>query len=190
MEYKNYQRARDLVWRILLEEGVRALPIGVVPLCNSRGIRVKLYEGEGEDGYVQIKDGVPVIFLNARVTLRGRQRFTVAHELGHVLLGHVGKYSPLVNREPVLSVQGGKEDPWEQEANVFAARLLAPACVLWGCGAWEPRQIMSLCDISHQAAVFRAARMAELRERGMFLSSPLERAVYEQFLPYIESHRF
>ena len=29
MDYKNYQRARDLVWRILLEEGVRALPIEV-----------------------------------------------------------------------------------------------------------------------------------------------------------------
>ncbi|MBQ8399062.1 MAG: ImmA/IrrE family metallo-endopeptidase [Clostridia bacterium] len=190
MNYKDYQKSRDLVWKILLREGVRALPVGVVPLCRQMDIAVKLYEGAGEDGYTQMVDGQPVIFINRSTASRGRKRFTAAHELGHVLLGHVGKYAPLVNREPVLPGQGMIEEPWEQGANIFASRLLAPACVLWGCGAYEPERIMQLCDISYQAAVFRAARMEELREIGRFLSSPLERAVYEQFLPFIREHRF
>ena len=87
----------------------------------------------------------------------------------------------------------------EQAANVFASRLLAPACVLWGCGVHTPEQIAELCSISLPAARFRAARMAELydreqdflmtRGRSCFLLSPLERQVYAAFADYIAAHR-
>ena len=127
----------------------------------------------GDAMYIVIREG-----MNP-----GRTRFTVAHELGHILLGHVGKHS-LVNREPSAS-----DNPMEREANVFASRLLAPACVLWGCGAKTPDEIAELCNISRRAAEIRAARMEELLRRDKFLASPLERQVYEQFLPFIESRR-
>ena len=120
-----------------------------------------------------------------------RQRFTIAHELGHIMLHHSGK---LKNREPADG-----DATVEQAANVFASRLLAPACVLWGCGVHTPEQIAALCSISLPAARFRAARMAELYEReraflmtrgrSCFLLSPLERQVYEAFADYIAAHR-
>jgi len=46
-----------------------------------------------------------------------RQRFTVAHEIGHLLLGHTGKNF-------VLELNSKK--PEEVEANQFAAELLMP----------------------------------------------------------------
>lgn len=81
------------------------------------------------------------------------------------------------------------DNPIEQAANVFASRLLAPACVLWGCGVQSAEDIERLCDISRAAAEFRWTRMQELYRRQRFLTSPLERLVYAQFEDYIKGHR-
>ena len=183
MDYRKYQASRDLAWEVLLREGVCELPVSTSKLCRSMGIHLRYGEtGEGNDGYSTILGDAMYIVIREGMNL-GRTRFTVAHELGHILLGHVGTYS-LVNREPSTS-----DNPFEREANVFASRLLAPSCVLWGCGATTADDIAKLCGISRQAAEIRAERMAELIKRNKFLSSPLEKRVYEQFLPFIHSHR-
>lgn len=183
MNYREYQDARDAAWRLLIDANIQELPVKVTPLSRQLGIQVKLFRPEdGNDGKCFMLDGQPVILVSDQVP-PARQRFTAAHELGHILLGHVGKYQ-LVNREP-----DPKDNPIEQAANVFASRLLAPACVLWGCGAKTPEEIMRLCGISLQAARFRAERLEELHRRSRFLSSPLERKVYMQFQAYIQKNR-
>lgn len=179
MDYREYKNSRDLAWRILINEQIKELPIMIVQLCRSMGIQVQLYRPpDNNDGFSTILDGGARIFVSADCSPE-RQRFTAAHELGHILLGHTGKYQ-LVNREP-----SDKDNPIEQAANVFASRLLAPACVLWALDARTPEEISKLCKISYQAASFRADRMALLYDRGKFLSSPLERQVYEQFGDFI-----
>lgn len=179
MNYRDYRNARDAAWQILLDCGVDQLPVRTTILCRKLGIN--LVEGEiSQDGYSTIICGVPYIVVKESLSSR-RKRFTVAHEMGHILLGHVGKYE-LVNREPSES-----DNPIEREANIFASRLLAPACVLWGCGITTAEEIAELCDISQQAARIRALRMEELYRRNGFLQSPLEREVYHQFLPFIYS---
>ena len=181
MNYKDYQNSRDMAWKILLQENVTELPVKAGELCRQMGIRVAYFEAqEDDDGKSTIIDGQPWILIAKDKPIR-RQRFTCAHELGHILLGHTGKYK-LVNREPSRG-----DNPIEQEANVFASRLLAPACVLWALNARTPAEIVNLCDISYQAAEFRAERMAILYQRNRFLTSPLERAVYEQFSDFISS---
>lgn len=183
MNYKDYQNARDMAWKLLIDTNEKTLPIRVTRICRQLNIRVKLYApDDGNDGMSLILNGKPVIFVSCNV-IPARQRFTIAHELGHILLGHVGRHQ-LVNREPDPG-----DNPIEQEANVFASRLLAPACVLWGCGARTPDEIMKLCSISRQAAEFRATRMEKLYRRSRFLTSPLERAVYEQFAEYIADYK-
>lgn len=180
MDYRDYKNSRDLAWRVLINEGVRELPVKVVRLCKQMGIRVVCFTPETDsDGFSTIVDGQATIFVSDRCS-RERQRFTVAHELGHILLGHVGEQE-LVNREPSRG-----DNPIEQAANVFASRLLAPACVLWALDARTPEQIAGLCQISHQSAAFRAERMAVLYQRNKFLSSPLERQVYQQFRDFID----
>lgn len=53
---------------------------------------------------------------------RVRQRFTVAHELGHYALGHGTRA-----RDTAMQFSSGTSDPAERAANQFAAELLMPA---------------------------------------------------------------
>lgn len=184
MNYKEYRKSRDLSWEILTKEKICALPVKMAALCEQTGIELKLYTPtDGNSGFSTIDpDGTAVIGVS-RTEPPTRQRFTAAHELGHILLGHTGKYE-LCNREPQPD-----DNPIEQAANVFASRLLAPACVLWGCRVQSAEEVAALCGISSAAAEFRFKRMQILFKRNKFLLSPKERAVFEQFKDYIAAHR-
>jgi Zn-dependent peptidase ImmA (M78 family) len=180
MNYKNYQKSRNAVWQLLIDCEIKELPIKITDICKQIGIPVKFADLQGDsDGYTFIYKGQPIIVINSNCTNICRLRFTVAHELGHIILGHIGKYA-LVNREP-----SPNDNPIEQEANIFASRLLAPACVLWGCEVECAEDIMKLCDISFSAAQFRMERMKELYARDKFLTSPLERKVFDNFKEFI-----
>lgn len=184
MNYSSYMNSRDLSWNILIQGNICELPVSIINLCHQLNIKVKYYVPNNDsDGQSLIVKGCPIILVNKNCPNQ-RKRFTVAHELGHILLGHVGKYE-LVNREPAPN-----DNPIEHEANIFASRLLAPACVLWGCKIKNATEISNLCDISKKAADFRMERMKILYQKNKFLISPLERQVYKQFYYFILDHQY
>ena len=195
MNYDDYKRARDLSWRVLLNTGTRELPVKVSRICRGYGVTLRSYQVGaplirelGLEAQCDISDGFTVrsgdrcyVFYNMEQP-PGRGRFTIAHELGHVLLGHLGDGEHTVyNRE-----SSSENAPEEHTANVFASRLLAPACVLHALGAVTPEQIAAVCDISMAAARLRAGRMGVLEQRGKYGASPLERQVLAQFRSYID----
>src|SRR5690606_27095607 len=96
-------------------------------MCNAI-IRFEPFDGE-VSGMVHCKPGGGgVIGVNSAHSPT-RQRFTVAHELGHLLLHadeefHIDEKRPLARRDAVSSQA---PDPRECEANQFAAELLMPA---------------------------------------------------------------
>lgn len=194
MSYCNYKSARDAAWKTLIECGISSLPVRPSEICRhynwvladyiygKRSIELLgLSElKEKTDGFCAVTANHVYIFYDSALPV-GRQRFTVAHEIGHLVLGHVGPGMATVeNREPT-----GAEREEETQANQFAARLLAPACVLHEIGAIEPDEIQTLCGISNQAAKFRAERMRDLERRGRYYTSELERKVVKQFESYI-----
>ncbi len=200
MRYEKYQNSRDLAWQILINQNISSLPVKVTEICKSMHIRVISYSKGRECiknfdtfAHPDSSDGFTyqnTIFYNEQCTVQ-RMRFTVAHELGHILL-HNG--SGIYNREP-----SADDDPIEHEANIFASRLIMPACVLWALGVQTAEQISQICDVSMPAAEFRMKRLNELyarenefvqkRGRGCFLMSPLEREVYKQFKEYINNNK-
>lgn len=122
---------------------------------------------------------------------RSRIRFTLAHEIAHILLGHEMKINIIGNFRSKYTVENKDEftnNPIESEANIFAASLMAPACVLWALNIKDENSIMELCGLSYTSAKVRLERMKILYKRNAFLTSPLEKQVYKQFLPFIESN--
>ncbi|OXL89386.1 ImmA/IrrE family metallo-endopeptidase [Staphylococcus aureus] len=84
-------------------------------------------------GYSRINEiGVPEIVVNARHT-SGRRRFTMAHELGHILL-HWGWPQPNLDKEYSIlyrnEYSSDANTQMENEANEFAAQLLVPLDIL------------------------------------------------------------
>lgn len=194
MNYRNYKNARDAAWKTLIECRISSLPVRPSEICRHyRWVLADYIAGKRSidllglselkqktDGFCTVTENHTYIFYDSSLPV-GRQRFTVAHEIGHLVLGHVGLgMATIENREPT-----GTEREEERQANQFAARLLAPACVLHEIGATQPDEIQSLCGLSKQAAAFRSERMKELERRGRYYTSELERQVARQFESYI-----
>lgn len=194
----NYKKSRDAAWELLLRHRIKTLPVDLAEICRKEKLSLFPYsenaanmEALGLTKHAERNDAFclscGMIFYNDRQS-EGRIRFSIAHEIGHLVL-HTDKVT-LYNREPAET-----DDPKETEANMFAARLLAPAIVLERIGVRTPEEIAELCHISHQAAAWRFKRLQLLRKRdelfraergySCFCLSPLERKVEKQFKKYI-----
>jgi len=118
------RRAADL----LAESGVLAVPVPVEQIAVAKGIQIiKSAADWSESGFLLRDNGRVIIGINARNSPK-RQRFTIAHELGHWLM-HDGKplivdQSVMINKRDDVSSQA--TDSQEIQANQFAADLLMP----------------------------------------------------------------
>lgn len=132
---------RSLVQRLLEDLSISSPPVDVEALAARLGALVvaEPHVDEAVSGFLY-RDPArrsSVIGVNAAHS-KNRQRFTVAHEIGHLLLHsfpsiHVDKagygsgYGQLKLRGP-MSAAG--VDPEEVEANFFAAELLMPCSMV------------------------------------------------------------
>lgn len=187
MIYGKYKQSRNASWETLIDFGVTSLPVIPLDICKQAGIKVyrdsnaKILTGS-QIGLAFYSNGSFRVIIDDSQILT-RRRFTLAHELGHIMLGHL-----LVDSSYGRVFDISKPEI-ERQADVYASRLLAPACVLWGLNLHTPQEIAEACNISMQAATIRAERMEVLYKRNMFLSHPLERQVYENFREYIETNK-
>ena len=121
---------RSLVERLLTEHHIRAAPVPVAGIAQSLGAEVRLEPADDDLSgflYRDRKRKRTIIGVNAGHH-ENRQKFTVAHELGHFLLHdfasvHVDRQFKVWLRSEASS-QGTDND--EKEANLFAAELLMP----------------------------------------------------------------
>jgi Zn-dependent peptidase ImmA (M78 family) len=184
LNYGQYKNARNASWQCLIDYRISNLPVKVSQIAKQSDIvllknsAVNLLS-ENDSGITLMQDD-KLYIVYADEQSPQRCRFTIAHELGHIFLGH-------------LFAKNGKgfaiTDDAEHSANVFARDLLAPACVLHEMQAINAAAIANLCDISLEAATYRAERMAELERRNAFYLHPLERQVKEQFADFINKKK-
>ena len=130
----------------------------MIELLEERGIKVVSIELDKIDGLTARvgrvgKEALPVILVNAR-DWRERQRFTLAHELGHM----------------VLDIAPGVDE--EKAAHRFAGAFLMPAEALWSeigkhrtsISLGELLRLKELFGASFQAITYRCRDLGILPE--------------------------
>ena len=189
---------RDSAWKFLLEQGITGLPVDPFVLARRNNWLVYTYEDFSRLIHKSVdtliskyeKDGFSfwsarmqqyIICYNSNLPF-SVCRWTLLHEMGHIYLRHITQASALSRLRNARSVL------MEIEAQGFARRILCPSIVLHYCRALEADDIMRLCVVSREAAIYRSEYMKTLEAREKFGVHPLERKVAEQFRPFIRQH--
>jgi Zn-dependent peptidase ImmA (M78 family) len=155
------QRARELLERL----NVQNVPVPVDKIAKAVGAQVVFSPLDDElSGMVLVKRDRMLIGVNS-LHHPTRQRFTIAHEIGHLELHkrfitdqiHVDKKFTVLMRDP-NSATG--TDRLEIEANRFAAELLMPE---WAVRRVLERESIDIDDdrtVADLAKKFRVSRQA------------------------------
>lgn len=144
-----------------------SVPVRPIAIANKMGVKVFRQSGIAESGRIFLDEdtGKPKLVFNddeAEV----RQRFTIAHELGHFALGHLRSDRSRLFRDTRKELMSNVRDPKEVEANRFAARLLMPADAVRLAvknGARSIPELAQLFHVSEVAMKFRLMNLGMLR---------------------------
>ena len=182
---KDYYRVGNTVWKLIIKHKINSLPVDLYKILREENIMLATYKSSAKifeiidknlaennlgfslkiknNYYIFYNDSVPEII----------QRFTIAHEIGHIKLKHF--YS-----------ENHKND--EKEANMFAARLLMPMCILYECNVDSVKEISIMCKVSNSAARFRYKRLQLVKLRNKFYVNKNEFKVKLLFKKFIENY--
>ena len=161
ISWERYEEIKKIISEIFEDYQPAGLPIDVFGLAKAMGIKI-IYSSEiiknsnlsetdifsKPNSFLHYydKDDTLVVYIDDIGCLKNRQRFSLAHELGHICLGH--------------TEQNYKN---EEEANFFAGYLLSPTSLAMVTGAethiTKPDFIEYAFDVSSSAALISANHM-------------------------------
>lgn len=128
---KTYQRSESEANNLLAKCGISRAPVPVDEIAFKLGLNVVPYNlGDDISGVLIMKDDRGSIGINPKDHFY-RQRFSIAHELGHFVL-HRKPNGLFVDKDFLVKYRYANqnytesEKKQEQEANAFAAALLMP----------------------------------------------------------------
>ena len=167
----NVQLARAAAEKLVERLGVTAPPVEVKEIASALDLRIVLDDlGSDVSGLLVARNQTACIAVK-RTDPAVRQRFTIAHEIGHFVLGHHLHKDRFVHADQhhqvVYRSQSASEglDPLEIQANQFAASLLMPAKLVREQIAGIRRQQQDPAplqenDVSRLAREFRVSEQA------------------------------
>ena len=153
--------------RVLRELGVSSLPVDPIRIAELKGITVQAAPSHmtGFSGMLAQWDTNFGIMYSTHIENDGFRRFSIAHELGHYFMaGHVEQV--LAKGAHTSQAGFGSRDPYEQEADFFAAALLMPMRLIKPIFAGQEDGMASIkflareCETSLTASAVRYARMS------------------------------
>ena len=166
-----YQMARRKAERFLAERDIADLPVDPVTVAESLGIVVKAKPGTsaGVSGMLVRHQDMFGIMYATHIDNEGFQRFSIAHEIGHYVLdGHVDHVFPSGSGHHESRAGFVSADPFELEADHFAAGLLMPnpcfsrELLRLGDGLDAVEGMAELCRTSLTATAIRYAETTSL----------------------------
>ncbi|MCR4898574.1 MAG: ImmA/IrrE family metallo-endopeptidase [Acholeplasmatales bacterium] len=171
---ERYEEIKETICEFLCDYDVKKLPVDVFDLARRMKVKIvyaseilkkypnkineyMIYSYPHSYLYYDAVEQRFIIYLDDVGTKKRRQRFSLAHELIHIILGH--------------TEQNLKN---ESEANFGATYLLAPTCLaLMDQGALEmfdPNILMEIFDVSYSEAQI----VARYFENRVFYDNPIQ----------------
>lgn len=102
-----------------------SIPVNLELICSNLNIKVVYLNIKDAYGYLRVEGSKKHIFISKKIQGTNRARFTIAHELGHYILGHdttsFCKYTEMDYYKKEIKKKK------EREADIFAAELLMPS---------------------------------------------------------------
>lgn len=185
MFYGKYKQIRNSAWQCLVDFEIESLPVDIIKIARLSNIRVVKNSEvdilQGDEKGRAFYDGDEWIIIYDDKLPVPSARMTVAHELGHIFLGHETEYAKYYGIH-----QFKKLPACEKQADDFAVRLLCPSCVIWGLGLNSAEEITDYCKLEMPIAKKRYNRMKTLYARNKFLTMDIEKALYANFRNYIK----
>jgi Zn-dependent peptidase ImmA (M78 family) len=169
-----YNKIEAMVDALLAQHDQTRPPVRIEKIAKGLGVEVR--GGDlGEISGLIVRSGTGAIIGVNSTQGRQRQRFTIAHELGHFLLheglvNHVDRNYRINYRSAESSLATNVE---EIEANFFAASILMPRRFLDGLNADEA--------VEDDEKVAELARTFDVSRHAMSLRLV---NLYEEFAPF------
>ena len=159
------KQAEDLLGRL----NICKVPVPLTRIARAEGATIRCVPLDEElSGMIYIKQGIPIIGVNA-LHHPHRQRFTIAHEIGHLIL-HRSYITDQIHVDKEFSVDLGLHrdtqstlgTAWiEVEANQFAASLLMPSFFI------EPIMSEMKFDIDNERPMENLARKLHVSKQAL-----------------------
>ena len=122
---ERYEKIKREIYYLFSDYGISVFPIDIIYLCQQMNIKLVAYSTLSSKKKAEIlkisSDGFSyfdntnwkgyIIYYNDEGVSEQRQRFTIMHEIGHIVLEH--------NEDTIYELA-------ESEANFFARNALAP----------------------------------------------------------------
>jgi Zn-dependent peptidase ImmA (M78 family)/DNA-binding XRE family transcriptional regulator len=146
---------------LLTAASVEGPPVKVARIAHLCGVRVVASPlADALSGAILGLEDGPVIAVNESQA-PGRQRFTIAHELGHHLLRHHDRFHVDLSAHTEVGEPPGYNWLHEREANEFAADLLMPAAMVRreATEAKSPRTLARRFQVSPMAMSYRLVNL-------------------------------
>jgi len=139
-------------------------PILVQRYADALGVTVHFKPSLGIDGFTHRGHRGLHVYLDGGMPWT-RQRFTLAHELGHIQLHH------MIGRPASLSLDRCSE----KEANIFAAELLVPKTLLKRLAfVHDPDELYLVFAVSRSMMDARLREVGLIRQTAPVTRNPLE----------------
>lgn len=172
MDKPRYGYARKMARKVLNDFQSVALPIDLKLLLRHKGyeyIEVDSFLDDVDALFLRSdNDGKTYAAVNANHHVH-RQRFSLAHEFGHIMMNHdLNYYQPYITIDdpPTNKTHTNAEAALEKEANAFAGELLVPLEMLKSAFRkspdikdlartfWVSQQVVSIAVSNHLNSLY------------------------------------
>ena len=157
----SYIQAFDFAVEILRKGRIKFFPVNPIILANNLHIPVITYKEFAKknetsvseylkvstDGFCIYLGDQPAVLYNSEVESKGRRRWTLIHEISHIMLHHIDE------KHPTLKKHRADKRRWlESEADELTLCLIAPLPIAHMCGVESRQEIRRLFGLSKEAS--------------------------------------